>query len=265
MNLLLASSKASSNQELQQIFLHLNEAEKHPEFCNYLVFILAEIKTHPDEVRQHAGLLLKNCIVRNFNSLQPQAIDYIKTQVLKTIGDPQKSIQNTVGIIITTIVQRTHLRKWPNLLYQLTDFLSSNDIDVVRGALRTIGNISEDVPVQCDDDEIGRPLNTLVPKLIEIMKSEIEEFRVIALFSLNQYLYLMPQILSAKMDSFMEAVFYLTNDPSPRMQSRVIKVFSDLLFCRLPTLVDQIGNIIKYVILCNSSENEDTARDASDF
>lgn len=93
------------------------------------------------EIRQAAGLLLKNNLRSALKSLDPAYQQYIKSQLLPCLGEAEKDIRNTVGTIISVIVQQGRILGWPELLQALVQCLDSNDINHMEGALDTLSKV----------------------------------------------------------------------------------------------------------------------------
>ena len=103
--------------------------------------------------------------------------EYVKTEALKCVGDPSPSVRRAAGTIITTILQHGGPKTWPDLLNILNQFLDSSDLSLVEGALNTLMVICEDHAHRLDSNELGRPLNVLIPKFLTFFKSPHVQFR----------------------------------------------------------------------------------------
>ena len=90
------------------------------------------------EVRQAAGLLLKNNLRMAFNSLSPANQQYIKSELLPCLGAADRTIRSTVGTIISVVVQHGKIFGWPELLQALVHCLDSNDLNHMEGAMDAI-------------------------------------------------------------------------------------------------------------------------------
>lgn len=73
--------------------------QQHPEFNNYLAFIMTHMCEETPEFRQRAGLMLKNNVSEQWDSMQPMVRQYIMTCALQTIGDLNPFIRQTVGTV----------------------------------------------------------------------------------------------------------------------------------------------------------------------
>ena len=90
------------------------------------------------EVRQSAGLVLKNSLKAGFENVNPAYLAFIKSELLRCIGLPDRALRNTVGTAISTIVEQQGgrgLGAWPELLQGIVQCLESNDRDHTEGAL----------------------------------------------------------------------------------------------------------------------------------
>ncbi|GJN25931.1 hypothetical protein PR202_gb13817 [Eleusine coracana subsp. coracana] len=95
----LLEAHISPNSDQARIWQQLQHYSQFPDFNNYLVFLLARGEGKSIEVRQAAGLLLKNNLRTTFNSMPPPSQQYVKSELLPCIGATNKAIRSTVGTI----------------------------------------------------------------------------------------------------------------------------------------------------------------------
>lgn len=93
------------------------------------------------EVRQAAGLLLKNNLRSAFKTMPPANQQYIKSEILPSMGAADKQIRSTSGTIISTFVQITGVAEWPELLNALVKCLDSNDVNHMEGAMDALSKV----------------------------------------------------------------------------------------------------------------------------
>ena len=86
-------------------------------------------------IRQAAGLLLKNNLKSNYHLIQPSHLQYIKAEVLPCIGASDHGVRTTVGTIVSVVVQQGGFQAWPEILHALVQCLDSNDYNHMEGAL----------------------------------------------------------------------------------------------------------------------------------
>lgn len=91
----------------------------------------------PVEVRQAAGLLLKNNLKTVFKSMPPINQEYIKAELLPCLGASDRQIRSTSGTIISVLVQLGGVLGWPELLHTLVKCLDSSDWTHMEGASDT--------------------------------------------------------------------------------------------------------------------------------
>ncbi|CAN0438037.1 unnamed protein product, partial [Hapterophycus canaliculatus] len=64
--------------------------------------------------------------------------------------------------------------------------------------------ICEDSAEDLNSEELGRPLNQLVPMLLALFSHPTDSFRVMALACINSLISLSPQALLLSMDAYLE-------------------------------------------------------------
>lgn len=101
------------------------------------------------EVRQAAGLLLKNNLRATFNSLPPSSQQYIKSELLPCLGATDRTIRTTVGTVISVLFQLGRVVAWPELLQALVRCLDSNDLNHMEGAMDAIYKVSFSLVFLC--------------------------------------------------------------------------------------------------------------------
>lgn len=94
------------------------------------------------DVRQAAGLLLKNNLRTAFKNMPPANQQYIKSELLPSLGAADRHIRSTTGTIISVLVQIDGVAGWPELLQALVNSLDSNDINHMEGAMDALSKVS---------------------------------------------------------------------------------------------------------------------------
>lgn len=93
------------------------------------------------EIRQAAGLLLKNNLRTVYKSMTPVNQQYIKSELLPCLGAADRHIRSTVGTIISVVVQLGGVLGWPELLQALVNCLDSNDVNHMEGAMDALSKV----------------------------------------------------------------------------------------------------------------------------
>ncbi|KAK9676388.1 hypothetical protein RND81_11G073800 [Saponaria officinalis] len=257
-----------STSEKSQIWQQLQHYSQFPDFNNYLAFILTHAQVKPVEVRQAAGLLLKNNLRNAFKSMSPSNQQYIKSVLLPCLGSPDRHIRSTGGTIISVIVQLVGVIGWPELLHTLVTFLDSGDLNHVEGAMDALSKICEDVPQVLDSEVPGmpeRPINIFLPKLFEFFQSTHVLLRKLALNSVNQYIMLMPAYLCKSMDQYLRGLFLLANDSAPEVRKLVCSAFVQLVEVKPSILEPHLKNLIEYMLQVNKDADDEVALEACEF
>ena len=93
------------------------------------------------EVRQAAGLFLKNNLRNAYKSMSPVFQQYIKSELLPCMGAADRHIRSTVGTIISVVVQLGGVLGWPELLQALVKCLDSTDQNHMEGAMDALSKV----------------------------------------------------------------------------------------------------------------------------
>ncbi|KAJ7967125.1 transportin 1 [Quillaja saponaria] len=258
----------SSSADNSQIWKQLQHYSQLPDFNNYLAFILARVEGKSVEIRQAAGLLLKNNLRTSYKSMVPVYQQYIKSELLPCLGAADRHIRSTVGTIISVVVQLGGVLGWPELLQALVNCLDSNDLNHMEGAMDALSKICEDIPQVLDSDMPGlaeRPINLFLPRLFQLFHSPHPSLRKLSLGSVNQYIMLMPSALYASMDRYLQGLFVLANDPAAEVRKLVSSAFVQLIEVRSSFLEPHLRNVIEYMLQVNKDTDDEVALEACEF
>ncbi|WOL18764.1 transportin-1 [Canna indica] len=264
----LLEQQISPNCDQQRIWQKLQQYNQLPDFNNYLVFILARAEGTSLEVRQAAGLLLKNNLRTTFGSLSSSYKQYIKSELLPCLGASDRTIRSTVGTVISVLVQLERVAGWPELLQALAQCLASNDFNHMEGAMDAIYKICEDIPEELDADVPGlteRPINVFMPRLLQFFQSPHAILRKLALGSINQFIVVMPTALFTSMDQYLQGLFHLARDPSAEVRKLVCSAFVQLIEVRPSFLEPHLRNVIEYLLQANQDHDDEVSLEACEF
>lgn len=93
------------------------------------------------EIRQAAGLLLKNNLRVAYKSMTMAHQQFIKSELLPCLGAEDRHIRSTVGTIISVLVQIGGISGWPELLQALVNCLDSNNQNHMEGAMDALSKV----------------------------------------------------------------------------------------------------------------------------
>ncbi|XP_044508458.1 transportin-1-like [Mangifera indica] len=258
----------TSTADKSQIWQQLQHYSQFPDFNNYLAFILARAEGKSVEIRQAAGLLLKNNLRTAYKSIAAANLQYIKSELLPCLGAADRRIRSTVGTIISVVVQLGGISVWPELLQALVNCLDSNDINHMEGAMDALSKICEDLPQALDSDVPGlaeRPINILLPRFLQFFQSPHTTLRKLSLGSVNQYIMLMPSALYTSMDQYLQGLFVLANDSATEVRKLVCAAFVQLIEVQPSFLEPHLRNVIEYLLQVNKDADDEVALEACEF
>ncbi|XP_071921159.1 transportin-1-like [Coffea arabica] len=264
----LLEQQISPTSDKSKIWQQLQHYSQFPDFNNYLAFIFARAQGKSVDVRQAAGLLLKNNLRTTFNTMPSANQQYIKTELLPCLGAADRHIRSTAGTIITVLVQIGGVAGWPELLHALVKCLDSNDLNHMDGAMDALSKICEDIPQVLDSDIAGlseRPINVFLPRFLQLFQSSSASLRKLSLNSVNQYIMLMPTVLYVSMDKYLQGLFVLANDPAPEVRKLVCSAFVQLIDVRPDFLEPHLRNVIEYMLQVNKDRDDEVALEACEF
>ncbi|KAL0788844.1 hypothetical protein Bca101_005090 [Brassica carinata] len=240
-------SPSSAAVDKSQIWKQLQHFSQIPDFNNYLVFILVRAQGKSVEIRQAAGLLLKNNLKGGYSSMAQENRKYIKSELLPCLGAVDRHIRTKVGTIISEIV----------------------NIDGVSGRLELLPAlvtwmICEDIPHVLDSEVPGlaeSPINIFLPRLFQFFQSPHASLRKLALGCVNQYVIIMPAALYNSMDKYLQGLFVLANDPV----AEVCAAFVQLTEVLPSSIEPHLRNVMEYMLQVNKDPDEEVALEACEF
>ncbi|KAG5624747.1 hypothetical protein H5410_009965 [Solanum commersonii] len=264
----LLEQQMSPTSDNSQIWQQLQHYSQFPDFNNYLAFIFARAEGKSVDIRQAAGLLLKNNLRSAFQNMPLANQQYIKSELLPSLGAADRHIRSTAGTIISVLVQIDGVAGWPELLQALVSSLDSSDVNHVEGAMDALSKICEDVPQLLDSDISGlseRPITVFLPRFLLLFQSPHASLRKLSLSSVNQYIMLMPKILHLSMDKYLQGLFLLANDPAPEVRKLVCAAFVQLIEVRPAVLEPHLRSVLEYILQVNKDPDEEVALEACEF
>ena len=262
---LFKASQSATNAQHRAIQQQLNDFNVIPEYNSYLAYILNVLKNEDGAVRQMAGLMLKNNVKEHWYSLQPGVQEYVRENLLGSLGDPQKYIRTTVGSCITTVIYAGGLEAWPTLVPTLYRMLDSESEDFVDGALAALNKICEDSPDRLAKDVQSQPLQFLIPKFLSFFGHQRPLFRKYGLGCINHFVLLMPPALRQHIDQYLQGLFALATDPSPEVRCSVCQALVMLLDAALEKLAPHMPQIVQYMLTATADDDSSVALEACEF
>ena len=87
------------------MYQRLQQCATIPDFNNYLAFLLTQGEGSQDEIRQTAGLLLKNNLKTGWHTTSGEYRAYIQHVLLPGLGHPNRFLRHTVGTCVSMIAR----------------------------------------------------------------------------------------------------------------------------------------------------------------
>ncbi|KAH8699067.1 putative importin beta-2 subunit [Talaromyces proteolyticus] len=258
----------------------LIQATSNADFVNYLTFIFCT--SQPPQavsmdqntynvVRLSAALNLKTKIRVAYNSIPQNSLIFVRQAVLLGLRDSDGQIRNQGGSIITELLQRGGLLAWPEVLQELLALVGNGSGDITihtqEAAMSALAKVCEDNRKILDKDYGGqRPLEVIIPRLLEFTGSRSSMIRSTALSTIQVFLSMKPQALISNFDTFMSNLFRLATDPTTDVRRTVCQAFGQLAEVAPDQLIPHLGDLVDYMIQQqNTNEDPELALDAAEF
>lgn len=224
-----------------------------------------------DLVRSSAALNLKNTIKTSYKGIPESSRAYIRVSVLGCLEDSNPQIRNFAGTVITETVLRGGVLGWPELLPELLA-IAGNDRGnsssaAQEGAMSALAKVCEDNRKELDREYEGsRPLNFIIPRLLDITSSAIAKVRALALASINSFILQKPQALLASLDTIFARLFQLANDQSDDVRRNVCRSFVLIVDIRPNAVQPHMAGLVDYMaVQQRNTDDPDLALEAAEF
>jgi transportin-1 len=144
----------------------------------------------------------------------------------------------------------------------------------VQAAYSALAQICEDIPEELEKMSIQgqRPLDFIIPKLVNAIQSPQVKVRLQALNAIKPFIVPPPsdsnpepQSLAPHIHTFVSQIFKIASDPNTGVRKRVCETMVQLLSNRPDVLLNEIGNVIDYMLHCTQDEDTDLAVEACEF
>ncbi|GLI64504.1 hypothetical protein VaNZ11_007770 [Volvox africanus] len=266
-NLLTLYQQPGTNQT--KIFQQLEAYRAYPDFNNYLAFIFAAGEQLPVEVRQSAGLLLKNNLSKQFKDLPAGFKSYIKGALLPLLGHANRQLRHTSGTIASVIVGLGGLDEWPDLAAALPRCLQAEDPNVLDGAQDTLYKVLEDHPSQMEvvlaGSDGASASSLVVPPLLQLLRSAVDDVRCMAVACLNLMAPHMLKGLQENVEGYLHGLFALANDSSNRVRKEVVSGLVASTTTLPERLVPFMRQLVEYMLASNEHSDPAVALAAAEF
>ncbi|KAK1770568.1 importin subunit beta-2 [Phialemonium atrogriseum] len=258
----------------------LAQAKSSPDINNYLALIFssesppAGLTLSSQDyllVRSAAAIMLKNNVKSHYKQIPEPSFAFIKMAIPLGIQDKNPQMRSYAGNIATELIRRGGLFSWPEFLPELLKMFGNEGgqfSDAAQeGAISAMAKICEDNTKMLEREHSGqRPLNFILPKLIEATKSPLTKVRAQALTAINVFTPRKSQAMLNNIDDLLQHLFYLSEDSSTDVRRQVCRAFVRLVETRPDKLLPHITGLVDYIITQQKSqEDEELACEAAEF
>lgn len=258
----------------------LTQAKSSPDVTSYLAYIfstrasLEPLNLSSEDVnlvRSSAAINLKNSVKSSYKVLSGNGQAYVRASALSCLEDPNPQIRSFAGTVITEIIQRTGILGWPELLPELLCLASNQRGDTSsvtqEGAMSALAKVCEDTKKLLDKEYQGqRPLDVIIPRLLDITSSPIAKVRAFALASINSFIPQKPTAIISTIDDLLAQLFQLANDPSDDVRRNVCRSFIQIVDIMPDKVRPYMAGLVDYMVLQQrNSDDPDLALDAAEF
>ena len=261
------------------MYQRLQQCASVPDFNNYLAFILTKGEGAPEEVRQTAGLLLKNNLKSGWRAASGVNKTFIQNALLQSLGHPVRFLRHTVGTCVSMIARAAGPTGWPEMYPALADAIAaetaSANPNLLDGGLDAVYKVCEelngrlDVPVPNMPE--GSPAGLLLPKLLALVSGATgagaaeTAARRGGLGAINLMVPSWPHSHAHLMDAYLRGLFALAMDTDSGVRKEVCSGIVSLLYRAPEKLAPNMREVIAYMIERTSDGDEDVALESCEF
>lgn len=256
----------------------LTKAKSSPDITNYLTFILSDLPPslnlsteNASLVRSAAAISLKNIIKTKYRSISSAHRAYIHSSVLRCLRDSSTLIRGYAGTIITEVIKQEGVFGWPEVFTELLSMAGNDKGDTSpqsqEGAMGALAKVCEDHKKALDRNYQGqRPLDFILPRLLQIAASPITRVRALALQSINVFIPQNPQALLLTIDVLLSTLFRLANDLNDEVRCKVCHSFVLLIDVQPDKILPHMEGLVSYMITQQRNTDEPgLALEAAEF
>jgi len=253
-------------------------SQQSPDINNYLCYILVHADPPPDMdaaqyhlVRCSAAMLMKNNISLIPNSLSPQTLTYVKSELLAGLKDTNQGIRSFTGNVITELLRKGGIMAWSDVLAQLMSMVEGKDaggidipLPVQEGAMSALKKVCQDSKKALERDA-QQPLAVMIPKFLQFTHHPSAAVQADSLEIINIFLPLRSQAVLAHIDILVESLFRLGNNPHAPLRREVCRALVHLVDIRPDKIAPIMSSVVDYLVAQQNDPDADLALDAAEF
>lgn len=237
-----------------QVLARLDAARGSPDYTGYLAFIFSAGEGLSLEVRQTAGLLLKNGLTASPPPpISRQAWAQLQSGLLRMLRHEARPLRHTAGTCVAAAVGVAGLPNWPELVPSLAGALAPEaPLAATEGALDTLFKLTEEHPRALEErgpgDAGAAPNDTLLPAALRLFAHPSPGVRAGAVAALNLAATGMPAFLCEAMDDYLQGLFGLAHDGEPTVRRDVCAGLVQALTLAPERLQSSLPQLIEYML-----------------
>eukprot|EP01054_Gregarina_sp_Poly1_P008725 Gregarina_sp_Poly_1__8724@NODE_520_length_7746_cov_143_641620_g413_i0_p1_GENE_NODE_520_length_7746_cov_143_641620_g413_i0NODE_520_length_7746_cov_143_641620_g413_i0_p1_ORF_typecomplete_len947_score141_51HEAT_EZ/PF13513_6/1_3e03HEAT_EZ/PF13513_6/4e02HEAT_EZ/PF13513_6/2_6e02HEAT_EZ/PF13513_6/1_3e12HEAT_EZ/PF13513_6/13HEAT_EZ/PF13513_6/0_3HEAT_EZ/PF13513_6/2_8e06HEAT_EZ/PF13513_6/1_4Vac14_Fab1_bd/PF12755_7/2_7e03Vac14_Fab1_bd/PF12755_7/0_22Vac14_Fab1_bd/PF12755_7/1e04Vac14_Fab1_bd/PF12755_7/63Vac14 len=297
--------QATSPNTQKRVLETVEQLKRNPDGVRYLVVIFAQLTKEQVEVRQMAGLLLKNLIapmesneaagtktqqgnrVINARVYDEAALDFVRVNSLKALYDNSLDIRRTAGTIITTIITEFGCDSYPDALTLITQLMEQRqDPAKALTALDTFRKIAEDALKSIAEEEMEDPqrfrsrtqphgfiqisVSHFIPLILKLCESDVElELRQQALSVLEIYnerhAFAYGEFAHSFFDEFWNILGHMALDPTPAIRLLVLRAMLMVYEYKCDAILANAGPVLDLMVASSDDATYEVRLEALAF
>jgi hypothetical protein len=240
----------------------------------------------PLDLRQLAGLLVKNYVVKNFSMFPLDAQSSLKNVILKGLSDSHREIRNITTNLLGAVSRVLPVSLWGDVAVRLVQILEAPaSLEQADGALVAMKRICEDSATKLASDAQHRGAFAAVPVLLRMLSFGEVKYRLAALEAIVALLFVIfdpPPLLDAQgnpiaassnhtgslvqfVPDVLKSLEMISADPDPGIRRVVCQALVLIMTCYSQYLVGSLSNICPFILSAIASSDVDVAMEASEF
>lgn len=241
-------------------------------FITHMTHIFARGSQYPElsiDLRQLAGLIVKNYFVSIFIVLPPSLASFLNNEILHALTDPLSEVRNTAGTIIGKISTNA-IENWieiiPSLINMLDLSIHGQPL-ITEGSLIAIKRICEDSNDKLDNAGQGF-LDSIISRLILLLDCIVNSnIRLYSLQAMNTLLFQITtqSIGSSHIPNFLSAISKLSTDPVPAIRTGVCQALVTLASIEPLTLQSCLNSVCDFMAKTICDPDETVAKESCEF
>tara|TARA_B100001769_G_scaffold256148_1_gene233182 strand:- start:371 stop:3157 length:2787 start_codon:yes stop_codon:yes gene_type:complete len=263
----------NANQQL--MYQRLQECSKFPDFNSYLALILCKGDgTYGDDVRQTAGLLLKNNLKTTWQFSEEPHESFIRDALTGSMTHPSRIVRRVVGTSLAICVRQKGWQSAPQLWQLIAENLdASKDPNALDGALDALYKICEETNGYLESDvatanQVGLPecpASLVIPKTLQLFGHPDGKVRQSAIAILNMIAPSWPREKRDVLDDYLRGLFALAHDPDDVARKYVCQGLVQLLHIAPEKMTPNLREIITFMLERQTDPDPDVAVESCEF